>query len=635
MSIFEIMLMGAATVGIMYYIFDVKKEHGYIYGRFSVAHKNLFGSFANPDDIAKGYKWTVASDLKSKFNAKEKSVYINNFRIDEEFAKKCKIPKFHKKQLENTAINFTPLQMTESMLFVGKMGSGKTEILFNFLNQKFYNRAIIHQVKAGDFVEPYYRPKIDIILNPYDARGHLWDVMSEDEGIVKTFFENYMNSVMGDKKDFFSSTANRLFNETMIKIKTQYTNESNAKKWLLFIQSIKEMFAETEGKSQNSKKDVASTMESIIEPLEIMAWMMQDEKQKTFTIAEFFKKKNQCKLILDNNSEFTKQLTPLFSAFLACVTQVHTSRPDTKKDFTLYAIDEYLSLASTMDEDSKKRLHTLIRSKGGILMSFVQYIPADDKKIKQLITSSALAWFYFSVIEEDSINLLKNTIGETEYHFEDINESHNDSGKSKAYSTKKEKTHLISNDIINGLGEKYEHIVFLPKYKMLFKGYTPQAELKVRNEKFVRRDLTPFYEMKYKNGQTKDAAEVRNLTFEDLFQEKPISKLEQYRLYKKYEKAMKDEKELEKFKKEEQLENVNFELLFEKFIPKDKIIDSKMKILSVSERFELAQQWNEIDEDDYAAQVEFIEKYDLWGATPQIFDPKYLNEDMEELEDDF
>ena len=632
----EIMLMSAVLIGMMYYFFNVKKENGLVYGRFADTHRNVMGSFANPIDVSQGYKWTKATQLKKEFRSDDESVYIDNFRFDEDYIQICKTPDWYKKSLENITINFKPLQMTESMLFVGKMGSGKTEMLFSFLQQKFYNRAIIHQVKAGDFVEPFYRSKLDIILNPYEKRSHLWDIMEEDEGIVKTFFENYMNSVMGDKKDFFSSTANRLFNETMVKIKTQHKNENSGKKWLLFIQAIKEMFADTESKTQNSKKDVASTMESILEPLEIMTWMMQDPKQKRFTIKEFFKRKNQCKLILDNNAEFTKQLTPLFSAFLACVTQVHTSMSDTKKDFTLYAIDEYLSLASTMDENSKKRLHTLIRSKGGILMSFVQYIPSDDKKLKQLLTSSAFAWFYFSVIEEESINMLKNAVGETHYYYEDSSESNNSNGKSKSYSTKKDKMHLINNEIINGLGAKYEHIVYIPKYNTLYKGYTAQVKLKKRAEKFIRKDLSEFYEMKYKkNGQVKDAAEVRNLTFEDLFQEKPISKLEQYRLYKKYEKAMKDEKELEKFKKEEQLENVNFELLFEKFIPKDKIIDSKMKILSINERFELAQKWNEIAEDDYAAQVEFIEKYDLWGATPQIFDPKYLNEDMEELEDDF
>jgi len=624
MSLFELMLLSGGMIGIMYYLFDVKKEHGYAYGRFPATHKNVFGSFENPEEIKNGsYKWTKFSDLKEKF--KDNDVFIDNFRFDEEYAKKSKIPKFYKKRVENTAIHFNPLQMTQSLLFVGKMGSGKTEILFNFLNQKFYKRAIIHQVKAGDFVEPYYKEKIDIIMNPYDERGYLWDVMHEDEGIIKTFFENYMNSVMGDKKDFFSSTANRLFNETMIRIKQQYKNESSSMKWLLFIQAIKEMFAESESKTQNSKKDVASTMESILEPLEIMAWMMQNPKQKKFTIKDFFERKNQCKLILDNNSEFTKQLTPLFSAFLACVTQVQTSRPDTKTDFTLYAIDEYLSLVQTMDQDSKNRLHTLIRSKGGILMSFVQYIPSEDKKLKQLITSSAFAWFYFSVIDEDSINALKNNIGETEYFQEDVNESHSDGKKTRSYSTRKEKTHLITNEIINGLGEKYEHIVYIPGFKMLYKGYTPQAPLKKRAKKFVRRDLSEFYEMKYKLENAKSKEEVRALTFADLFKEKPISKLEEYKLYRKMQKA-KEKDKIEEFKKEENLENVNFELLFKEYIQDDAIIDSKMKILTSQERIDLAAEWNSIKDDDAKA-FNFIEKHQLWGACPEIF-----SKDLESLE---
>jgi len=614
---------------IIYFYPKRYEEQGFMFTNYPLKY-NEFGSFVNPKYIISGYWWSSIFDIRKKFKAKKDktNVFIDYFRFDRDFAQKSGIKNWIRKKLETTKVYFEPIQMRESILFIGKMGSGKTQILFNFLNQKFYNRAVIHQVKAGDFVEPYFREKIDIILNPYEKRSHLWDIMQEDEGVIKTFFENYMNAVIGDKKDFFSGAANRKYNETMNQIKTVYKDEASAKKWLLFVQAIKEMFAEVQSKDQNSTKDVASTMEQVLEPLEIMAWQMQDKNQKTFTIKDFFKRKNQCKLILDNNPAFQKQLTPLFSAFVSCLSQIHTSLPDTTKDYTLYALDEYISLAKTMDDESKTRLHTLIRSKGGILMSFLQYIPQDNKKLEQLLTSSAFAWFYFSVIDENSIKKLKETIGETQYFYEDKSVSYNGGKKNSSYTKKEAKTHLITNDKINSLAENYEHIVYIPNYKMLYKGYTPSPKLKKRADKFIQRDLSQFYEAKYKNMEKKDKSEIDNLKFEDLF--KTYTRDKRYELYQKYLDA-KQNNNVKEFAKDNNLVDVNFNLLFQEFMPNDKSIENKMKILTLEQRFELAKEWNAITEDDYDAQIAFIDKHELWGACPEIFmfDSEELENNME------
>lgn len=614
-----ILLAPFVMVGLIIYWPRFKIEQGIRYESWPMTRWS-HGSFANPDNVIRGYTWSSINDLKSKkYKLNENKIYIDNFRFDKDFARKSKIPSFLKNRSENFEIGFEPLKMTQSLLFIGKMGSGKTEILFSFLNQKFYSRAIIHQVKAGDFVEPYYREGFDIILNPYEQRAHLWDVMSESEGIIKTFFENYMNAVMGDKKDFFSAAANRKYNETMQKIKIQYKDATSAQRWMMFIKAIKDLFNEMETGDQNSSKDIGSTMEQVIEPLEIMAWQMQQKETKSFTIKDFFEKKDQCKLFLDNNAEFEKALTPLFSAFLAALSQVQTSRPDTKTDFTLYAIDEYLSLAATMDDSSKKRLHTLIRSKGGILMSFVQYVPKEDKKLQQMLTSSAFAWFIFGVIEEETTNLIQKAIGQTEYIYTDESRSDNKS----TFSKKEGKRELFTSEALNSLASKFEHLVYIPNDKILYKGYTAQAYVPSRNEKTMQKALTPFYEMKYK-GDESEIEDVNNLTFEQVFKQKKISKLDEYKLYKKYMTAKKENK-VEEFQKNEipdefAKKKIDFELMFKKFIKNDQVIDNKMKLLTPAERLKLMEEWNNISDEDPGTQLQFIEKNGLFGAVPEIFE---------------
>ena len=619
LEILELMAMTGTIVFVLWYFFDAKERDGYVYARFPFAHSNTFGSLPNPKEIKRGYRWTPAGFLKKKFKEDEKHrAFIDYFRFDEDYVVESKMNKTAKKSAEKVKIHFDPIDMRQGVLIVGKMGAGKTELYFSILKQKFYSRAVIHQVKAGDFVEVFLR-KRDMLFSPYDERGYIWDILSEKEGIIKTFFENYANALMGDKKDFFSATANRLYNELAQKIRTEYKDETAAKKWLLFIKSIKDLFLEMDSGSQNSKKDVKGTMEAIIEPLELMAWKMQNPKQKSFVIKDFFAKKNQTKLILDNIPEYEKSLTPLFSAFTACLSQIHTSMPDSITDFTLYALDEYLSLAAVMDEPSKKRLHTLIRSKGGILMPAVQYIPTNDKKMQQLLTSSAYTWIYFSVIEESTIKLLKDSIGETEFVKNDVSENHSEGKKSKNYSSKVEKTHLIYNELLNGLGAQYEHITYIPNEKVLYKGYTPRVELKKITKKQVEVDLSPFYAMKYAN-ENRDEEALKNLTFADLFKEKPLSKIDEYKLFKKLQMSKKQgEKALENFKKDNGLTTVNLDFLFKKWMPNKTVISNKMKMYSLDERLKLFEDWLKIKGDE-EKELEFIEQNELQGALPNFFD---------------
>ena len=620
------MIINAIIVLIVLYFvmkaFDLKEDNGFIYPKYSFAHKNAFGSLANPRHLKRGYIWTPVNILKKKFKKDDmKTVFIDNFHFDEDFAEKSRISKRRVKKIERTEIYFDPLKMTQGILLIGKMGAGKTELYFNILKQKFYNRAVIHQVKAGDFAETLLR-KRDMLFSPYDKRGYLWDIMSEDEGIIKTFFNSIAAAEQGEKKDFFVAASQRIFNNLAIKIKITYKNETPAVKWMMLIKVIKDTFAEMDSGSQKSKQDVKSTMEIVFDSLEKQAWMMQNPKQKSFVIKDFFAKKNQTKLILDNIPEHEKSLTPLFTAFIACMSQVHTSLPDTKTDFTLYALDEYLSMLSIMDDASKKRLHTLIRSKGGILMPGIQYVPIDDKKLQQLLTSSAYAWFFFAGIDNETINLLRNTIGDTEYSYQEESQSRDSKGKkSRSYSTKHEKTNLIYNLLVNGLGDEYSHITYLPNHTMLYKGYSPQANLKKIAKKSVPVDLDEFYKLKYiKDNEPK--VDYKYLTFADLFKEKPLSKLEEYRLFKKFEKLKQhgDENEMQNFKQDNNLIDCDLEFLFKKYMQNKVVVNEKMKMFSKDQRFELFKTWTEIkSKNDQAKELEFIEEHDLFGALPSFF----------------
>lgn len=305
------------------------------------------------------------------------------------------------------------------------------------------------------------------------------------------------------------------------------------------------------------------------------------------------------------------------------------SQSDSTTDFTLYALDEYFSMLKIMDDSSQVRLHTQIRGKAGILMPAVQYIPKDDKKLQQRLTSSTYAWVYFSVIEEETINLLKTTIAETEYVYTEESESRDSKNKkSKSYSTKHEKTHLINNHLLNGLGEKFEHLTYLPNHKALYVGYTPRVELPIIAKKTVPIDLTPFYEIKY--SAENSPLEDTDFEFKDLFKPKEkLSRLDEFKLWKKFEaEKPKGEMAVKEFRAKNNLVEVDLTLMFEKFIQNEQVLKNKMRMFKVDERFKLKVEYDSIKGDE-AKELEFIEKNDLFGALPEFFE--FKNEEAEEI----
>lgn len=71
-------------------------------------------------------------------------------------------------------------QENSGILLSGAPGVGKSTAIRDILRQlRIQNRkAVIYDI-SGEFVKRFYRPGIDVILNPFDARSHSWDVWCE------------------------------------------------------------------------------------------------------------------------------------------------------------------------------------------------------------------------------------------------------------------------------------------------------------------------------------------------------------------------------------------------------------------------------------------------------------------------
>ncbi|MDD2698807.1 MAG: type IV secretion system DNA-binding domain-containing protein [Arcobacteraceae bacterium] len=589
------------------------QENGMWYTKFANT------SAANPINLVNGYRWSSIDKLK-KFmrDGNRRDCYLGDFRVDENFAKKVKMPKWYKKYLEKLQIKINKQDLVESMLVIGKMKSGKTEFFNHLLKQDFYDRAIIHSIKIS--FEKYFYDRNSIILNPYLEKSHIWDIMSEEEGTIKTFFMNFLKGTIGDKVDFFSATAERFFNEMMITVKTHYSHATPAQKWLLFIKVYKDFFYEVEGLSdRDPKASVAQTMQSMIEPLEMIAWQLEDHRKKTFTIKEFFKMENQAKLFLSNQTKYQDKLTPLFAAFTAAFAKYHTSLPETKTNITLYKLDEYMSFVEIIDKAARRILHTLIRGHGGILCAGMQYLPADKDLLLDL-TSSAFAWIFFSTIEDDTkMKLIEKT--EYESWYKETNEKKILFKKRSDDNSKKQKKGTaITKEMLDGLGKNFEYICYIPTYNILFRAYTPQPELIQKHDDLKNTDFTEFYKIKYPDKYELSQEDLDNMSFADLYKDNTkLSKEERYKLWDRYEKLTTDNAKL-KFKRKYNLKESEMKLLFEDLTQNKEVVANKMSIFNLEQRLAIFSEFTMIDADDYTAKFEFINKHELWGALPGFFE---------------
>lgn len=112
----------------------------------------------------------------------------------------------------------------QHMLIVGTTGSGKTNCLHELLQQiRFRKQRAIIVDMTGVFIEKYYRPGIDKILNPKDQRTEAWSVWGEcqDSAHLKTMASLLVPTNGHGEETYWIKNARVLFDATAKKLKEQ------------------------------------------------------------------------------------------------------------------------------------------------------------------------------------------------------------------------------------------------------------------------------------------------------------------------------------------------------------------------------------------------------------------------------
>lgn len=101
---------------------------------------------------------------------------------------------------------------SSGILTVGYPGTGKTAILMQVLQQVRARgeRAVIYD-PHGEFITRFFRPDRDVILNPWDVRGHWWDLAAEvtHPAVTLTIANSLFPEVPGEH-EFFARVCRQI-----------------------------------------------------------------------------------------------------------------------------------------------------------------------------------------------------------------------------------------------------------------------------------------------------------------------------------------------------------------------------------------------------------------------------------------
>ena len=182
-------------------------------------------------------------------------------------------------------IEFPPDAVEAQTVIAGTVGVGKSNAIRELLNtvREVEGKAIIYD-RMGTFVEDFYNPEIDIIINPYDCRSHSWSPFYEAE--YADFFtqlaEVFIPDQKGSQDPFWTQAARIVFDYAARKLFEEKNHSNKAlREAILNIPSedLGELIEQTPGAhffSKDAMKTASSIRANLITELRFLEFLRDD-----------------------------------------------------------------------------------------------------------------------------------------------------------------------------------------------------------------------------------------------------------------------------------------------------------------------------------------------------------------------
>jgi type IV conjugative transfer system coupling protein TraD len=211
---------------------------------------------------------------------------------------------------------------TQHTLITGGTGSGKSNCLHHVIrslrSQKI--KAIIVDT-TGSFVDRYYRPEQDVIINPFDPKGVNWSPWAECESKFDydELSESFIPVSYHENENYWRTAAKSLFSALLQKLEGCPKN-SDIVRWTLFepLQNLCSFVEGTKAASHmdiNSEKtagSVRSVASSFLECLEHL-----NDTESPFSIKKWVGESDDSWLFISCKPSERSSITPLISAWIS------------------------------------------------------------------------------------------------------------------------------------------------------------------------------------------------------------------------------------------------------------------------------------------------------------------------------
>lgn len=227
---------------------------------------------------------------------------------------------------------------TQHLLISGATGTGKTNALHSFLPQirNRHQRAIVVDI-TGEFVEKYYQPSHDIILNPFDSRSAQWHPWAEclHPSDYKTIAQSFIPSSYREDENFWRKGAQEVFSAALKAM--AYSERTSALSKLLLHDSLSQLSHALQGTTATAYLDLAAektagsiraVASSFLETLELLP-----DTDNPFSIRQWIQQEQSDGwLFLTCSPQHRASSIPLISAWLSiAISNLLQLNPDPKR----------------------------------------------------------------------------------------------------------------------------------------------------------------------------------------------------------------------------------------------------------------------------------------------------------------
>lgn len=349
----------------------------------------------------------------------------------------------------------------QHIMVSGAPGTGKSVLIMAILDQirQRKQRAIVYDI-SGDFVQKYYRPGLDIILNPMDARSPSWNPWAEVR--IEYDYERLAESLIpeGDGERFWTDVARSLVAGAMLKFGR--LGKSDLAEFLSVLlvkdmEKLAELVSGTEAASLISADESAAKLSTSIRNSAapyLRCLKLLSREERAFSVREWINEEHEGWLFVSSRLDYHAALRPLLSCWLDCAAASLMSLVPDRNRRLWFVLDE---LPSLQKMPSIPRLLAMGRKYGGAGILGIQSISQLQEVYKRegasTLTGLCSTHAIFRAPDPDTADWASRMAGEAEIDEanENLSYADNDSRDSVSLNGGKKVKKIILASEISGL----------------------------------------------------------------------------------------------------------------------------------------------------------------------------------------